>query len=83
MAQRRKLMVVSNIHTNHLDIGVGTGYYVAKTPNSKNRKVTLFDHEPGALGTTKKRSGRPYARTVVGYCLKPLRFPAKPKSSTA
>ncbi|KAL9582422.1 MAG: hypothetical protein Q9203_005497 [Teloschistes exilis] len=60
---------------------VGTGYYLAKTPNSKNGKVTLFDHKPGALETTKKRSGRPDARTVVGYCLKPHPFPANAGNS--
>ncbi|KAL9578990.1 MAG: hypothetical protein Q9212_005371, partial [Teloschistes hypoglaucus] len=63
-----------NIRNNHLDIGVGTGYYLAKTPASKHRKVTLFDNEPGALETAKKRSGHPNARTVVGDCLKPLPF---------
>ncbi|KAI4246109.1 MAG: hypothetical protein L6R40_002061 [Gallowayella cf. fulva] len=70
-------LFLSNIRRNHLDIGVGTGYYLAKTPPSPHRKVTLFDNEPGALETAKTRSGHAAARTVVGDCLKPLPFPTE------
>ncbi|KAL8821409.1 MAG: hypothetical protein Q9223_000558 [Gallowayella weberi] len=70
-------LFLSNFRRNHLDIGVGTGYYLAKAPPSTHRKVTLFDNEPGALETAKKRSGYVDARAVVGDCLKPLPFTEK------
>jgi SAM-dependent methyltransferase len=49
---------VRNISKIHLDIGVGTGYYLRKATESgcitKDSKITLVDLNPGSLATAKK-----------------------------
>ncbi|KAL9036887.1 MAG: hypothetical protein Q9214_005939 [Letrouitia sp. 1 TL-2023] len=63
-----------NIRSNHLDIGVGTGYYTSKAGIPSSTRLTLLDNESGALELAKRRSHRPDARGVVADVLKPLPF---------
>lgn len=47
-----------NQHTtvNHLDIGVGTGYYLKKYPWTSNAKLSLMDLNPNCLEVAKNMS---------------------------
>ncbi|AJI93740.1 methyltransferase small domain protein [Yersinia ruckeri] len=45
-----------NMGPKHLDIGVGTGYYLAKTPQG-SQDITLMDLNPNSLVAAKKRIG--------------------------
>ncbi|WP_208952120.1 class I SAM-dependent methyltransferase [Rahnella sp. ChDrAdgB13] len=45
-----------NMAAKHLDIGVGTGYYIANTPENSNA-VTLMDLNPNSLASAAKRIG--------------------------
>ncbi|MBW5814218.1 class I SAM-dependent methyltransferase [Yersinia kristensenii] len=45
-----------NMGPKHLDIGVGTGYYLAKTPQG-SQNITLMDLNPHSLDSAKKRIG--------------------------
>ncbi|EFY89902.1 hypothetical protein MAC_04111 [Metarhizium acridum CQMa 102] len=62
----------ANIGKNHLDIGIGTGYYLRKGRIPPTTKVTLLDIEKTALEFALKRCGRSDARAIVADILKPL-----------
>ncbi|KAK2596152.1 hypothetical protein QQS21_006429 [Conoideocrella luteorostrata] len=62
----------ANIGKNHLDIGIGTGYYLRKGKIPSTTKITLMDIEKTALDFALKRCGRPDARGMVADILKPL-----------
>lgn len=62
----------SNIRKNHLDVGVGTGYYLDPSSVPASTRLTLVDNEARALAVAKIRSKRPDANTVVADVLKPL-----------
>ena len=64
----------TNTRSNHLDIGVGTGYYTAKAQIPASTRLTLLDNESGALELAKKQSKRFEARGVVADVLRPLPF---------
>lgn len=51
-------MFKQHISSNHLDVGVGTGYFLDKCLKSTNRRVVLFDLNENSLDTTQKRIKR-------------------------
>lgn len=49
----------ANISEKHLDIGVGTGYFLDRAvPERLAPEITLLDLNPSSLGTTRARIGR-------------------------
>ncbi|KAJ5153132.1 uncharacterized protein N7482_009610 [Penicillium canariense] len=56
----------------HLDIGPGTGYYLANAGVPETTEMTLMDLNPNSLETAKSRFGRPSTRTVKADVLEPL-----------
>ncbi|KHN97630.1 uncharacterized protein MAM_04645 [Metarhizium album ARSEF 1941] len=62
----------ANVGKNHLDIGIGTGYYLRKGRLPATTRVTLVDIEKTALEFGLKRCGRSDARGIVADILKPL-----------
>lgn len=62
----------ANVRPRHLDIGVGTGYYLAKTPLSSQTQITLLDLNPSSLDAAKRRIARPGTRTIQHDVFKPI-----------
>lgn len=62
-----------NLSAHHLDIGVGTGYYLdrAHWPVPKPR-ITLLDLNPNSLAAAARRIARFEPRPVLANCLEPL-----------
>jgi len=62
-----------NVTARHLDIGVGTGYYLdhARWP-VRNPSVTLVDLNPNSLAAASRRIARFAPRPVRANCLEPL-----------
>ncbi|OQD68753.1 hypothetical protein PENDEC_c031G06428 [Penicillium decumbens] len=77
----------SSMGARHLDIGVGTGYYPAKSlkAGAQCTEITLLDLNPNSLHAAKKRiletTGREDVRvsTVVASALEPLPLDASQK----
>lgn len=62
----------SNVGRHHLDVGVGTGYYLDPSSVPASTRLTLVDSEARALAVAKLRSRRPDATTIVADVLAPL-----------
>lgn len=62
----------ANVRPRHLDIGVGTGYYLAKAQLSSQTHVTLLDLNLSSLEAARRRIGRPGTRTIQHDVMKPL-----------
>lgn len=62
----------SHVKAQHLDIGVGTGYYLAKTPLPPETTVTLLDLNPSSLEAAKRRIDRANTRTIRHDVMTPL-----------
>lgn len=62
----------ANVRSRHLDIGVGTGYYLAKAQLPQDTQVTLLDLNPSSLAAAKRRIGRANTRTIQHDVFKPL-----------
>ncbi|MDH0746121.1 class I SAM-dependent methyltransferase [Pseudomonas sp. GD03842] len=62
----------ANVRPRHLDIGVGTGYYLAKAQLSSQTQVTLLDLNPSSLEAAKRRINRPGTRTIQHDVFKPI-----------
>jgi hypothetical protein len=62
-----------NASARHIDIGVGTGYFLdkAKWP-AADPAITLVDLNPNSLNAAAKRIGRFAPRTVLANALAPL-----------
>jgi len=62
-----------NISANHLDVGVGTGYFLDKCrfPSSSPR-IALLDLNPNSLGMTAERLRRYQPTTHLANILEPL-----------
>lgn len=62
-----------NVTARHLDIGVGTGYYLdrARWP-VRNPSITLVDLNPNSLAAASRRIARFTPRPVRADCLEPL-----------
>ncbi|MEZ4658766.1 MAG: class I SAM-dependent methyltransferase [Caldilineaceae bacterium] len=62
-----------HIWTNHLDVGVGTGYFLDKCQiPSQTPLIALFDLNPNSLETTARRLQRYRPTTHVGDVWEPL-----------
>jgi len=62
-----------NVRSRHLDIGVGTGFYLdhARWP-VPDPAITLLDLNPNSLAAASRRIARFAPRTVQADCLAPL-----------
>lgn len=62
-----------NVSANHLDVGVGTGYFLkhARWPTS-NPSVALFDLNANSLHAASQRIAHLSPQTIVGDILQPL-----------
>ena len=62
-----------NVRARHLDIGVGTGYFVDKADwPVQEPDITLMDLNGACLEAASKRIARYKPKTVVANCLEPL-----------
>ncbi|GAB7352919.1 hypothetical protein MBLNU459_g3504t1 [Dothideomycetes sp. NU459] len=62
----------ANVRKNHLDIGVGSGYYLGPSTVPTTTNLTLIDSESHALAVAKARTRRMDATAIVANVLKPL-----------
>jgi SAM-dependent methyltransferase len=62
----------ANVRRHHLDIGVGTGYYLAKAKLPGETRITLMDLNPSSLAAAKRRIGRQAARTLQHDVMMPI-----------
>ena len=60
------------VSPDHLDIGVGTGYYLAKSDLPATTSVTLLDLNQNSLDVAKERFGRPDAKLIMHDIFEPL-----------
>lgn len=66
-----------NVRPRHLDIGVGTGYFLDNaTWPLGNPDITLLDLNSNSLAAAARRIARYAPRTVVADVLKPLSLPS-------
>ncbi|WP_234891062.1 class I SAM-dependent methyltransferase [Agrobacterium vitis] len=66
----------AHLSDNHLDVGVGTGYYLAEAGIGPHQKVSLLDLNPNSLKAAQARLGRSLGRpcsTYVGDVMRPRR----------
>ena len=61
-----------NVSRRHLDVGVGTGYYLSHANLSRDTSVTLIDINTNSLATAAARYGRKDTKLLVHDALKPL-----------
>jgi ubiquinone/menaquinone biosynthesis C-methylase UbiE len=50
-------LFTSNLSKNHLDIGVGSGYYLSRCSLTPEHQITLLDLNKNALETANRRIG--------------------------
>ena len=62
----------ANVRRNHLDIGVGSGYYLGPSTVPITTRLTLIDSESHALAVAKARTKRLDATAIVANVLQPL-----------
>jgi SAM-dependent methyltransferase len=67
----------ANVRKNHLDIGVGTGYYLDRGQIPHTTRLTLVDTEQVALDTAQRRSRRSDANLVIADILQPFSLKEK------
>lgn len=58
--------------SNHLDVGPGTGWYLAHTDIPPRALITLMDLNSNSLASAAKRLGTTKHRAIVGNVLDPL-----------
>lgn len=61
-----------HIGATHLDVGVGTGYYLANANLPNTTKVTLLDLNPSSLEAARQRFGRDDVQTLQHDVFQPL-----------
>jgi SAM-dependent methyltransferase len=61
-----------HVRPRHLDIGVGTGYYLAKAQLPAQTQVTLLDLNPSSLEAARRRINRPDTRTIQHDVMTPI-----------
>lgn len=71
-----------HVGRRHLEVGVGTGYYLAKADLPADTEVTLLDLNPASLTAARARLGR-LARTLRHDVLEPLDAAVGPFDSIA
>ncbi|WP_426224887.1 class I SAM-dependent methyltransferase [Pseudomonas sp. DSP3-2-3] len=71
---RKVLQPFFNRHVGarHLDVGVGTGYYLTNANLPASTQVTLLDLNPSSLEAARRRLGRPDTRVVQHDVFQPL-----------
>ncbi|WFB11160.1 class I SAM-dependent methyltransferase [Streptomyces sp. LX-29] len=82
---RRELLRLyrRNVSTEHLDIGVGSGYLLHHTPLPVGQRITLFDMNPHCLEYVSRRLGRHDVATCRGNVLEPFPLPQQSHDSAA
>lgn len=60
------------VGARHLDIGVGTGYYLAKADLPPSTDITLLDLNPSSLEAARRRIGRADTRTIQHDIMTPI-----------
>lgn len=71
-----------HVGRRHLEVGVGTGYYLAKAKLPAHTEVTLLDLNPASLAAARARLRRP-ARALRHDVLEPLAASVGPFDSIA
>ncbi|KUM44499.1 class I SAM-dependent methyltransferase [Pseudomonas sp. EpS/L25] len=71
-----------HVGRRHLEVGVGTGYYLAKAELAADSEVTLLDLNPASLAAARQRLGRP-AQVLRHDVLEPLPATVGPFDSIA
>jgi len=72
----------ANISSNHLDVGVGTGYFLDRCRFPKDKpRVALMDLNPNSLAHTAKRLERYQPETYQQNVLEKIETPIKPFDS--
>lgn len=66
-----------HVRPRHLDIGVGTGYYLAKTDLPADASITLCDLNKYSLTAAKNRLAKSKTQTLLHDIEKPLPVPSK------
>ncbi|MFD4999113.1 class I SAM-dependent methyltransferase [Streptomyces buecherae] len=83
---RRELLRLynRNISSEHLDIGVGSGFLLSKcTMPSADQRITLLDMNPHCLTHVKRRLSQYTVSTVQGNVLEPFPLPERSHGSAA
>ncbi|SEJ21275.1 bifunctional 2-polyprenyl-6-hydroxyphenol methylase/3-demethylubiquinol 3-O-methyltransferase UbiG [Pseudomonas sp. NFR16] len=62
----------ANTGLRHLDIGVGTGYYLANAQLPADTQITLLDLNPSSLEAARRRIDRPGTRTLQHDVMTPI-----------
>lgn len=62
----------ANAGLRHLDIGVGTGYYLANAQLPADTQITLLDLNPSSLEAARRRIDRPGTRTLQHDVMTPI-----------
>ena len=62
----------------HLDVGVGTGYYLAHAGFAADQQVSLLDLNETSLRTAAQRMGRPHQGLYATDVMQPLALPGAP-----
>lgn len=62
----------ANAGLRHLDIGVGTGYYLANAQLPADTEITLLDLNPSSLEAARRRIDRPGTRTLQHDVMTPI-----------
>jgi len=72
------------VTSNHLDIGVGTGHFLAKCKfPTDTPRIALMDLNPNSLNVTQKRLSRYAPVTYLKDVLEPINLDTKPFDSIA
>jgi ubiquinone/menaquinone biosynthesis C-methylase UbiE len=66
-----------NVRYNHLDIGVGTGYYLANADLPSDTKITLLDLNRNSLDAANRRIGGRAVKTLQHDVFEPLPMDSK------
>ena len=62
----------------HLDVGVGTGYYLAHAGFAADQQVALLDLNPTSLHTAARRMGLAHHGLYAADVMQPLALPGQP-----
>jgi len=67
-----------HLRQRHLDVGVGTGYYLAHAGFSAEQRIALLDLNETSLRTAAQRMGRPPQALYATDVMQPLTLPDAP-----
>lgn len=72
----------ANLSANHLDVGVGTGYFLDRCQfPSQQPRIALMDMNPNTLAVASRRIRRYQPTTYQQNVLKPISYPVEPFDS--